>query len=231
MGITAENVAQKWNISREEQENFALNSHIKASTANQSGFFDDELCAIESDDVVSTDGCIRPNTSSESMSKLKPAFREGGTVTAATSSPLTDGAVSLLVCSEDFASANGLTPLARVVSGAVVGCPPELMGIGPIEATRKALSRADWDVESVDIFEINEAFSSQSIAVIKELGLDESKVNIDGGAIAIGHPLGASGARITGKAASLIQRTNSQRAVATMCIGGGMGIAIALESP
>ena len=162
---------------------------------------------------------------------LKPAFSDHGTVTAATSSPLTDGAVSLLVCSEDFASANGLEPLARIVSGAVVGCPPELMGIGPIEATRTALSRANWDIDSVDIFEINEAFSSQSIAVIRELELDESKINIDGGAIAIGHPLGASGARITGKAASLIQRTNSDRAVATMCIGGGMGIAIALESP
>ena len=126
---------------------------------------------------------------------------------------------------------SGLEPLARIVSGAVVGCPPELMGIGPIEATRTALSRANWDIDSVDIFEINEAFSSQSIAVIRELELDESKINIDGGAIAIGHPLGASGARITGKAASLIQRTNSDRAVATMCIGGGMGIAIALESP
>jgi len=231
MGITAENVAEKWQISRDEQELFALNSHIKASKAAQSGCFDDELCAIEAEVTIEVDGCIRPNTNTESMSMLKPAFSDHGTVTAATSSPLTDGAVSLLVCSEDFASANGLEPLDRIVSGAVVGCPPELMGIGPIEATRTVLSRANWDIDSVDIFEINEAFSSQSIAVIRELELDESKINIDGGAIAIGHPLGASGARITGKAASLIQRTNSDRAVATMCIGGGMGIAIALESP
>tara|TARA_B100001113_G_C20984126_1_gene567456 strand:- start:540 stop:953 length:414 start_codon:yes stop_codon:yes gene_type:complete len=137
----------------------------------------------------------------------------------------------MLVCSEEFAKSHGLEPIARIVSGAVVGCPPELMGIGPIEASNLAISRANWEIESIDIFEINEAFSSQSLAVIRELKIDPNKVNIDGGALALGHPLGASGARITGKAASLIRRTGAQRALATMCIGGGMGIAIALESP
>ncbi len=232
MGITAENVADKWGISRVEQENFALNSHFKASVASESGFFNDEICAIVGPDtLVDSDGCIRPETNIESMSKLKPVFIDNGTVTAATSSPLTDGAVSMMVCSESFAKSQGLKPIARIVSGAVVGCPPELMGIGPIEATNIALSRANWDIDSIDVFEINEAFSSQSLAVIRELELDPSKVNIDGGALAMGHPLGASGARITGKAASLMQRTGAQRALATMCIGGGMGIAIALESP
>ncbi len=232
MGITAENVAEKWAITREEQEQFALESHYKASTASKSGFFNDEICSIVgTDSVVDSDGCIRPETNIESMSKLKPAFIEQGTVTAATSSPLTDGAVSMLVCSESFAKSHGLEPIARIISGAVVGCSPELMGIGPIEATNIALSRANWDIDSVEIFEINEAFSSQSLAVIRELKIDPNKVNIDGGALALGHPLGASGARITGKAASLIKRTGAQRALATMCIGGGMGIAIALESP
>ena len=238
MGTTAENVAEKWQISRDEQELFALNSHIKASQAVQSGFFVDELGSVwdphENDSAyiqIQSDGCIRPDANKESMSKLKPAFSDDGTVTAATSSPLTDGAVSLLVCSEDFAKSNNLQPLARIVSGAVTGCDPALMGIGPVEATRLALSRANWDIDSVDIFEINEAFASQCIAVSRELGIDEDRVNIDGGALALGHPLGASGARITGKAASLLQRTNSKRAVATMCIGGGMGIAIAIEAP
>ena len=163
------------------------------------------------------------------MASLRPVFKEGGSVTAATSSPLTDGAVFALVCSEDFAIRNNLEPLARIVSGAVTGCPPELMGLGPIEATKLCLSRAGWEIGDVDIFELNEAFSSQSLACIDELKIDLNKVNLDGGALSIGHPLGASGARITGKAASLLQRTNTNRAIATMCIGGGMGIAIALE--
>ena len=150
-------------------------------------------------------------------------------MTAATSSPLTDGAVALIVCSEEYASSNGLNTLARIVSGAVTGCEPELMGIGPVSATRKVLDNAGWDLNSVDVFELNEAFSSQSLAVISELGLDPSRVNIDGGAISLGHPLGASGARITGKAASLLNRTGSSRGIATMCIGGGMGMAMALE--
>ena len=231
MGITAENVAEKWKISRSSQEEFALDSHMKSIHARDNGYFKSEICPITSDDcMIDEDGCIR-NTSLESMSKLKPVFRENGSVTAATSSPLTDGAVCMLVCSSEFAEKNGLEPLARIVTSAVTGCPPDMMGIGPISSTQKALERSGWDIDDIDIFEINEAFSSQSIAVINELSIDYQKVNIDGGAISIGHPLGASGARIVGKAASILNRTNSERAIATMCIGGGMGITIVLERP
>ncbi|MEC7503302.1 MAG: thiolase family protein [Candidatus Thermoplasmatota archaeon] len=231
MGITAENVAEKWNISRSSQEEFALDSHMKSIYARDNGYFKSEICPITSDDgVIDEDGCIR-ETSLESMSKLNPVFRNNGSVTAATSSPLTDGAVCMLVCSSEFAEKNGLEPLARIVTSAVTGCPPNMMGIGPISSTQKALERSGWHIDDIDVFEINEAFSSQSIAVINELSIDYQKVNIDGGAISIGHPLGASGARIVGKAASILNRTNSERAIATMCIGGGMGITIVLESP
>ena len=231
MGITAENVAEKWNISRSSQEEFALDSHMKSIYARENGYFKSEICPITSDDgVIDEDGCIR-DTSLESMSKLNPVFRNNGSVTAATSSPLTDGAVCMLVCSSEFAEKNGLEPLARIVTSAVTGCPPNMMGIGPISSTQKALERSGWHINDIDVFEINEAFSSQSIAVINELSIDYQKVNIDGGAISIGHPLGASGARIVGKAASILNRTNSERAIATMCIGGGMGITIVLESP
>jgi len=164
------------------------------------------------------------------MSRLGPAFMDEGTVTAATSSPLTDGAVFALVCSEDFAKANNLQPIARIVSSATTGCQPELMGLGPISSTRLALERAGWDSSEIDVFELNEAFSSQSIACIRELGLNPEIINIDGGALSIGHPLGASGARITCKAASLLSRVGGKKAIASMCIGGGMGISIALES-
>ena len=231
MGITAENVAEKWNISRSSQEEFALDSHMKSIYARDNGYFKSEICPITSDDgVIDEDGCIR-DTSLESMSKLNPVFRNNGSVTAATSSPLTDGAVCMLVCSSEFAEKNGLEPLARIVTSAVTGCPPNMMGIGPISSTQKALERSGWHINDIDVFEINEAFSSQSIAVINELSIDYQKVNIDGGAISIGHPLGASGARIVGKAASILNRTNSERAISTMCIGGGMGITIVLESP
>jgi len=232
MGQTAENIADNWEIGREEQQIFALESHIKATNALEEGRFNDEIIpVIDGETIIEVDGCIRPDSTLDAMSKLNPVFSENGTVTAATSSPLTDGAVAMIICSEEFASDRGLNPMARIVSGAVSGCPPGIMGIGPVEATRKVLERTGWDSESIDLYEINEAFSSQSLAVISELGLDTSKINIDGGAIALGHPLGASGARITGKAASLLRRTNSKRAIATMCIGGGMGIAIALETP
>ncbi len=231
MGITAENVAEMWDISRSSQEEFALNSHMKSIYARDNGYFKSEICPITSDDgVIDEDGCIR-DTSLKSMSKLNPVFRDNGSVTAATSSPLTDGAVCMLVCSSEFAKKNGLEPLARIVTSSVTGCPPNIMGIGPISSTQKALERSGWNIDDIDIFEINEAFSSQSIAVINELSIDYEKVNIDGGAIAIGHPLGASGARIVGKAASILNRTNSERAIATMCIGGGMGITILLERP
>ena len=231
MGQTAENIASRWSIPRTLQEQYSLTSHQKAASARASGSFDDELIPISHDGItISEDGCIRPDTTLESMATLSPVFSDGGSVTAATSSPLTDGAAAVIVCSEDFAASQAVRPMARIVSGEVTGCPPGLMGLGPGEATRQVLERASWELSSVDLFELNEAFSSQSMAVIDELELEPAKVNIDGGAIAIGHPLGASGARITGKAASLLSRTSSNRAIATMCIGGGMGIAIALES-
>jgi len=230
MGQTAENIADGWGVSRAEQEAFALDSHIKANAALEAGAFEAEIVPIVvGQDIVASDGCIRSDSTLEAMAALKPVFSENGTVTAATSSPLTDGAVAMIVCSEQFAADRGLDAMATICGGAVSGCSPEVMGIGPVEATRKVLDRVGWELDSVDLFELNEAFSSQSLAVISELGLDSDKVNIDGGAIAIGHPLGASGARTTGKAASLLDRTGSNKAVATMCIGGGMGIAIALE--
>ncbi len=231
MGITAENVANLYGISRLEQEEFSLLSHKKSSNAEQTGKFTDEIVPIVNNDfLISKDGCIRPNSSLESMSRIAPAFIDGGTVTAATSSPLTDGAVFSIICSEDFARKNELKPLARVVSAATTGCPPELMGLGPVSSTRLALERAGWDSNEIDVFELNEAFSSQSIACIRELGLNPEIVNIDGGALSIGHPLGASGARIACKAASILSREGGKKALASMCIGGGMGISIAMES-
>lgn len=230
MGVTAENVAKKWNQTRIQHEQFALSSHHKAASAQTNGLFKNEIATIKNNEIIiSEDGCIRGNTTLESMAKLNPAFGENGIVTAATSSPLTDGAVFMIVCSEEFAEKNKLKPMARIVAGAVTGCSPEIMGIGPIEATKKVLNKANWEVDDVDLFELNEAFSSQSLAVIEELKIKPEIVNLHGGALAIGHPLGASGARITGKAASLLQSTGLERAVATMCIGGGMGISIALE--
>jgi len=227
---TAENVAEKWQISRIDQEIFALSSHNKANNALNAGNFSDEIFPITHDEgIISLDGCIRAKSSLESMAKLSPVLGNGTSITAATASPLTDGASFMLVCSEEFASMNELAPIARVVTGAVIGCSPHLMGIGPIDAIQLVLERANWNIQDVDVFELNEAFSSQSLAIIRELGIDISKVNIDGGALAIGHPLGASGVRITGKAASIMKRTGKDRAIASMCIGGGMGIAIALE--
>lgn len=230
MGMTAENVAKQWKQTRLQHEEFALLSHKKASHAQSKGLFRNEIASIQSpDELITDDGCIRGNTTLESMAKLNPAFGEDGLVTAATSSPLTDGAVFMIVCSEDFAEKHSLNPLARIVAGAVTGCEPHIMGIGPIESTKEVLRRSNWGVEDVDLFELNEAFSSQSLAVINDLGINPEIVNLHGGALAIGHPLGASGARITGKAASLLHATKSKRAVASMCIGGGMGISIALE--
>jgi len=230
MGETAENVARKWQIPRAEQEAFALKSQQKAAAAQKAGHFKDEIVAIRANGrVVDTDGCPRPDTSLEGLAGLKLAFDQEGTITAGTSSPLTDGAAALLVTSENYAAKHGLPVLARVRSVAFAGVPPEIMGIGPIPATRKALERAKLDVKDIDVFEVNEAFASQSIAVLRDLGLPQEKVNLDGGAIAIGHPLGASGARITGKAASVLKREGGKYAVATMCIGGGQGIATVLE--
>ncbi|TCT44933.1 thiolase family protein [Martelella mediterranea] len=230
MGDTAENVATKWQISREEQESFAVKSQEKAAAAQNSGKFSDEIIPIKvNGSAVSEDGCIRPETTAEVLAGLKSAFSEDGTVTAGTSSPLTDGASAVLVCSEAYAEKHGLSPLARLTSVGIAGCAPEIMGIGPVGATRKALSRAGLEAGAMDVVELNEAFASQSIACMRELGLGADKVNLDGGAIALGHPLGATGARIVGKAASLLKREGGQYALATQCIGGGQGIATILE--
>ena len=231
MGETAENVAQRWNVSRGDQEALAVASHRKAAAARAEGRLRDEIVTIDADDGtrISEDGCIRPSTSLEALAALKPAFRADGVVTAGTSSPLTDGAAAVLVTSDDFAQKHGLQPLARVVSFATVGVDPAVMGIGPIPATQKALARAGLTVNDLDVVEINEAFASQALACIRELGLDMERLNLDGGGMAIGHPLGATGARITGKAASLLAREKGRYALATQCIGGGQGIATLLE--
>jgi acetyl-CoA acyltransferase len=230
MGITAENLAVKYGIDRTAQEAFAIESHARASAAREAGKFSDEIIEISAKSgVIDSDGCIRPGTDAKTLGKLRPAFDVDGTVTAGTSSPLTDGAAFVIVCTEEFALANGLTPLAKIASIAVSGCSPEIMGIGPVEATRKALDRAGLSLGDIDIIELNEAFAAQSLAVIEELGLDQSKINIDGGAIALGHPLGASGARITGKVARVLVRVGATHALATMCIGGGQGIATILS--
>jgi acetyl-CoA acyltransferase len=231
MGDTAENLAKKYNISRQEQEAFAVESHKRAAAAQAAGKFKDEIVPITGPEgVVDTDGCIRPDTSMEGLAGLKPAFNEKGTVTAGTSSPLTDGASAVLVCTEEYAKKNGLVPLARILSFAVSGCDPAIMGIGPVISSQKALQRAGLKLDQIDIIELNEAFASQSLAVVKELGVDLKKTNIDGGAIAMGHPLGATGARIVGKAAALLKREKKKYALATQCIGGGQGIATVLEA-
>ena len=227
MGETAENVAARYQISRADQEAFATRSHHKAAAAQAAGKLADEIVAIG---AVTEDGCIRPETTPEALAGLKPAFRADGSVTAGTSSPLTDGASAVLVCSGDYARRHGLTALARVKSIAVCGCGPEVMGMGPVGSSQKALARAGITVADLDIVEINEAFASQALACMRELGIREEIANIDGGALALGHPLGATGARIVGKAASLLAREGGRYALVTQCIGGGQGIATVLES-
>ena len=231
MGETAENVATKFQITRHDQEQFALESHQKAARAQSEEKFRDEIQAIVQNGIlVEADSCLRPDTSLEQLADLKPSFDENGTVTAGTSSPLTDGATAVLVASEDYAERHGLEPLARIKGIAVAGCAPEIMGIGPVPASRKALERAGLSSADIDIAEVNEAFASQCLACVRDLGLDPSGLNLDGGAIALGHPLGATGARITGKAAALLKREGGTYALATQCIGGGHGIATVLEA-
>jgi acetyl-CoA acyltransferase len=230
MGDTAENVAARWHISREQQEAFAVRSQQRAAAAAKAGNFANEIVPITTKNgTVETDGCIRPETTAAALAQLKPAFSQSGTVTAGTASPLTDGASAVLVCSEDYAEKHGLTPLARIVSVAVAGCAPDIMGIGPVGATQKALLRAKLEISAIDVVELNEAFASQALACARDLGIRDETLNIDGGAIALGHPLGATGARIVGKAASLLQRVGGRYALATQCIGGGQGIATILE--
>ncbi|OQR36048.1 acetyl-CoA acetyltransferase [Pseudomonas sp. T] len=229
MGQTAELVAERFGISRADQEAMAVDSHAKAAHAREQGLLTAEIVPIDTPNgVVSEDGCIRPGTNLEALAQLKPAF--GGSVTAGTASPLTDGAAAVLVCSEDFARANGLDILARVKAVAVVGCPPEIMGMGPLYATRKLLDRTGLRMADIDLVEINEAFSSQALACLRGLELDSDRVNLHGGALAIGHPLGATGARITGKVAALLKETGGRYAIATQCIGGGQGVATLLEA-
>nr|MCU0734271.1 thiolase family protein [Methylotetracoccus sp.] len=232
MGETAENLARQYRIDRADQEAFALASQCKAGAAQRNGSLADEIISIDNGagGLIDTDGCIRPDSSAEDLAKLPPAFLENGSVTAATASPLTDGAASVLVCSEDYAATHGLAKLARIKAVAVSACAPEVMGIGPVGATRKALQRAGLSLEDIDIVELNEAFAAQALAVLKELPVPLETLNLDGGAIALGHPLGASGVRITGKAASLLRREKRRYALATMCIGGGQGIATILEA-
>jgi acetyl-CoA acyltransferase len=227
MGITAENLAKKYSISRAQQEEFALSSHQKASKAQTTGKFSDEIVTING---ISEDGCIRHDASLEGFAGLKLAFDEKGSVTAGTASPLTDGASAVLVTTEEYADKHGLTKLARIKSVATAGCAADIMGIGPVPATNKALERAGLTMKDIDIIELNEAFAAQGMSVLKDLGVtDMSRVNLDGGAIALGHPLGASGARITGKLASLLKREDAKYGLATMCIGGGQGVATILE--
>ena len=248
MGITAENLARKHGINRETQEAFAVESHARASKARESGAFADEIVPIETEDgTIDTDGCIRPDTDAQTLSGLRPAFDADGTVTAGTSSPLTDGAAFVLVCSEEFAAEQGLTPLARIVSTAVSGCAPEIMGIGPVEATKKALDRAALSLNDIDIIELNEAFAAQVLACQKAfasddycrdvLGLDHalgeidsSRLNVNGGAIALGHPIAATGARIILTLARQLRASGERYGLASLCIGGGQGQAFVVEA-
>jgi len=231
MGETAENVATQYQIPRADQEALAVESQKRAAAAQGAGKFADEIVPIETKaGLVSEDGTIRADTTAEALASLKPAFDAAGSVTAGTSSPLTDGASAVLVTTEEFARANDLPILARIKSVAISGCAPETMGLGPILSSQKALERAGVSAADLDVVELNEAFASQALASIKDLGLDIAKVNIDGGAIALGHPLGATGARIVGKAASLLKREGGKYALATQCIGGGQGIATVLEA-
>lgn len=227
MGITAENLAKKYGIPRRAQEEFAVASHAKAAKAREAGNFKDEIVALP---ATSEDGCIRPDTNLEALAGLKTAFDQNGMITAGTSSPLTDGAAACLVVSADYAKKHKLPVLAKIKSIAIAGCAPDIMGIGPVAATRKALDRAGLSINDIDIIEMNEAFAVQAMACLRDLNIDMSRVNIDGGALAIGHPLGATGARITGKAAALLKREKKKYALATQCIGGGQGIATILEA-
>jgi len=224
MGITAENVAQKWNISREDQDNFATSSQLKAQEAIKNKKFVDELI-----DKLSEDEHPRKGITIESLSKLKPAFKENGTVTAGNSSGINDGAAAVLLMSRGESDRRGLEPLAKIVSWATCGVDPALMGSGPIPASKKALEKAGWNINDLDLVESNEAFAAQSLAVIKELKIPVEKVNVNGGAIALGHPIGASGARIVVTLIHEMIRRNSKKGLATLCIGGGMGIAMCIE--
>ncbi|HYC97599.1 acetyl-CoA C-acetyltransferase [Brevundimonas sp.] len=236
MGQTAENIADRFQISRADQDAFAVASQHRAEAAQKDGRFDAEIVPVtiasrKGDVVVDKDEYIRHGATLEAMASLRPAFSKEGTVTAANASGLNDGAAALVLMSADEARARGLEPLARVVSSATAGVDPAIMGTGPIPASRKALEKAGWTVADLDLVESNEAFAAQSLCVLKELGLDPAKVNVNGGAIAIGHPIGASGARILTTLLHEMKRRDAKRGLATLCIGGGMGVAMCVERP
>jgi acetyl-CoA C-acetyltransferase len=235
MGITAENVAKAFNISRDRQDALALASQTKAAAAQAAGKFNDEILTValaqkKGDPIFfNTDEYVNKTTSAEALAGLRPALDKAGSVTAGNASGLNDGAAAVLVMSAKKAAALGLTPLARIASFATTGLDPATMGMGPVSATRKVLTRAGWTANQVDLFELNEAFAAQACAVNQELGIDPARVNVNGGAIAIGHPIGASGCRILVTLLHEMQRTNAKKGVAALCIGGGMGVSLALE--
>ena len=234
MGNTAENVATKWQLSREEQDRFATASQNKAEAAQKAGKFKDEIAPFtvstrKGDVIVSDDEFIRPGTTYESLAKLRAAFSKEGTVTAGNASGINDGAAALVVMTADEAKRRGITPLARIASWATAGVDPAIMGTGPIPASRRALEKAGWSVKDLDLVEANEAFAAQALAVNKDMGWDPSIVNVNGGAIAIGHPVGASGARVLTTLLHEMGRRNAKKGLATLCIGGGMGIALTVE--
>lgn len=234
MGITAENIAEKWGISRQEQDEFALASQLKAENAQKMGLFADEICPVtissrKGDVVVDKDEYIRTGATLDSIASLRPAFKKDGTVTAANASGINDGAAALVLMSASVAKSKGLKPLARIVSWASCGVDPAVMGSGPIPASKKALERAGWSINDLDRIEANEAFAAQAICVNRDMGWDIQKVNVHGGAIAIGHPIGASGARILVTLLHELKRSGLRKGLATLCIGGGMGIAMCVE--
>ena len=235
MGQTAENIAAKWNISRQEQDEFAVASQNKAEAAQKAGRFDEEIAPVtikgrKGDTVVDKDEFIRHGVTLESLSGLKPAFNKEGTVTAGNASGLNDGAAAVVLMSKAEAEKRGLAPLARIVAAGISGVDPAIMGTGPIMATKKALAKAGWSIGDLDLIEANEAFAAQAISVNRELGWDLGKVNVNGGAISIGHPIGASGARILTTLLFELKRRGGGKGLATLCIGGGMGVALALEA-
>ncbi|MFC3711640.1 acetyl-CoA C-acetyltransferase [Sphingoaurantiacus capsulatus] len=234
MGITAENLAEKYQVTREKQDAFAVGSQNKAEAARREGRFKDEIAPVtikgrKGDTVVEADEYIREGATVEAMAGLKPAFKKDGSVTAANASGLNDGAAALVLMSADEAKKRGLTPLARIASWASAGVDPSIMGIGPVPASKKALEKAGWTIEDLDLIEANEAFAAQALSVGQELGWDADKVNVNGGAIAIGHPIGASGARVLTTLLYEMGRRDAKKGLATLCIGGGMGIAMCVE--
>jgi len=235
MGQTAENIANRWQITRQDQDVFAVASQNKAEAAQKAGKFDDEIVPVtikgrKGDTIVDKDEFIRHGATLESVQGLKPVFNKEGSVTAANASGLNDGAAALVLMSADEAAKRGLKPLARIASWANAGVEPEIMGTGPIPASKKALEKAGWTVADLDLVESNEAFAAQSLCVVRELGLDPAKVNVNGGAIAIGHPIGASGARILTTLLHEMKRSGAKKGLATLCIGGGMGVAMCVEA-